>query len=189
MIVIQNRRTPLEKIQKQFGDFPVLDVTSRGKEPWIRFSPFYPHGGIPVPFSPGWVSTSVEGIWQGLKVFEQADVDRSKFRITTMKGIKRSVRMHGKVRGHRRGVDGNQLLSYKEARYAIYLPSYYWTLEHYLQDLVAELKELTGRGNVILLDYEVNCDVDNVSRPLSHAGLIKLYIEDNWPSIPIDSYA
>ncbi|TDD65424.1 hypothetical protein E1298_41375, partial [Actinomadura rubrisoli] len=25
----------------------VLDVTSRGDEPWVRFSPFYPHGGYP----------------------------------------------------------------------------------------------------------------------------------------------
>jgi len=44
-------------------------------EPWIKFSPFYPHGGIPVPFAPGYFSETVEGIWQGLKVFEKADGD------------------------------------------------------------------------------------------------------------------
>ena len=31
-------------------------------------SPFYPHGGIPIPFSGSVTSQSVEGIWQGLKV-------------------------------------------------------------------------------------------------------------------------
>lgn len=48
----------------------MLDVTSKGPEPWQRFSPFYAHGGIPVPFSVGLAGVSIEGIWQGLKVFE-----------------------------------------------------------------------------------------------------------------------
>jgi hypothetical protein len=181
MLVVQNHRTSFEKIQKQFGDVLIFDVTSRGSEPWIRFSPFYPHGHIPVPFSPGWVSASVEGIWQGLKVFEQADVDTSKFKITSMKNLKRSTRTYGKVLGHRRGVDGDQLLSYTEARRAIYLPSYYWVLEHYVQDLLTDLKQFEREKIVVLLDYETNYDINVVTRPLSHAGLIKLYIENNWP--------
>lgn len=31
----------------------ILDLTSRGEHPWVMFSPFWPHGEIPVPFSPG----------------------------------------------------------------------------------------------------------------------------------------
>jgi hypothetical protein len=65
----------------------LIDVTSRGSEPWVRLSPFYPHGGIPVPFTPGVVSASVEGIWQALKVFERTDVDRRKLDVTTMTGL------------------------------------------------------------------------------------------------------
>src|SRR5579859_5795813 len=136
MLVVQNRRTSSEKIQQRYENATILDVTSRGTEPWIRFSPFYPHGRIPVPLSQGWVSASVEGIWQGLKVFEREDVDPSKFAITTMKHLKRSTRVHGKVLGHRNGVKGDQLLAYREARHAIYLPTYYWVLEHCLQDLL-----------------------------------------------------
>ena len=135
MFVVQSRRIALEKIGKQYADATILDVTSRGSEPWIRFSPFYPHGGIPVPFSPGLVGMSVEGIWQGLKVFEQADVDSSKFAITTMKGLKRSTRKFGKILGHRKGMTGDQLLAYVEARTAIYLPTYQWVLEHCLRRL------------------------------------------------------
>ena len=185
MFVIQNHRTPLEKIQKQFGDALILDVTSRASEPWIRFSPFYPHGGIPVPFSPGWVSACVEGIWQGLKVFERADVDTNKLNITTMKNLKRSTRAYGNILGHRKGLGGDQLLSYREARHTIYLPSYYWVLNNCLQDLITTLKSVEREKIVVFLDYETNYDINIVTRPLSHAGLIKLYVEDNWPH-PLD---
>jgi hypothetical protein len=83
----------------------VVDVTSRGPHPWVRFSPFYPHGGIPVPLSPGVTGTSVEAIWQALKVFESAGVDRALLRTTRMTGLKRTVRRYGPVLGHRAGLD------------------------------------------------------------------------------------
>lgn len=181
MIVIYNRRTSLENIQHQHPHAAIFDMTSRGSHPWIRFSPFYPHGGIPVPFSLGCESHSVEGIWQGLKVFERADVDPSKFAITTMKNLKRSTRTYGRVLGHRQGIAGDQLLPYVEARYRIYLPTYSWVLEHSLQDLLIELKHLEKEKTLVFLDYETNGDIHVVTRPLSHAGLIKLYLEDNWP--------
>ncbi len=181
-LIIKSRHLPPESLQKRYGDSTIIDVTSRGSEPWIRFSPFYPHGGIPVPFSPGEFSMTVEGIWQGLKVFETSDIDHTKLSISDMKGIKRSVRKYGKVLGHRTGLIGDRLLSYKEARGQIYLPSYRWVLENRVQDLIYKLKELVADTNVVLLDYETNFDIDNLSRPLSHAGLIKLYLEDNWPT-------
>lgn len=181
MYIVASRRTSMEKLQQRYSEAFIVDVTSQGAQPWVRFSPFYPHGGIPVPFSPGYVSASVEGIWQGLKVFEQTDVNLATLQITNMKGIKRSVRKHGKVLGHRQGLTGEQLLPYVEARRTIYLPSYRWVLDHCLQDLLAELRVLEREKTVVLLDYETNCDVDNVTRPLSHASLIKLYLEGNWP--------
>ncbi|WP_374223344.1 hypothetical protein [Streptomyces sp. F63] len=52
-----------------FPGAEVIDVTSRAPEPWVRLSPFYPHGGIPVPYCDDVTSESVEGIWQALKVF------------------------------------------------------------------------------------------------------------------------
>lgn len=181
MIVIYHRRTSREKIWQSYPDADILDVTSQGSQPWIRFSPFYPHGNIPVPFSPGSFSASVEGIWQGLKVFEEAGVDPSKFEITRMKNLKRSVRTNGKVLGHRQGVEGEELLPYLDARYLIYLPTYLWVLEHPLQDLLVELRQIEQEKTVALLDYETNCDINETKRPLSHAGLIKLYLENNWP--------
>jgi hypothetical protein len=171
--LVKSRRASVEKLLAQHPGASAVDVTSRGPQPWVRFSPFFPHGGIPVPFSPGQTAMSVEGIWQGLKVFEKADVDPATFQIATMKGIKRTVRTFGKVLGHRAGIAGERLLSYAEARRVIYVPTYRWVLQHKLAAEVAALREL-GRGGrtVLLLDYETNCDVDDLSRPLSHASLV-----------------
>lgn len=181
MIIIANRRTSLATLRQRYAHAAIIDVTSRGPEPWQRFSPFYPHGGIPVPFAPGCVSASVEGVWQGLKVFEQTDIDVSRFTNTTMKRLKRSTRAYGQVLGHRQGIAGTQLLSYAEARRTIYLPSYHWVLTHKLQDLLVEIQQQALEQDVVLLDYEMNCDLNNLAKPLSHAGLIKRYLEGGWP--------
>lgn len=181
-LIIKSRRASVDKLSKIYPDAVIIDVTSRGLSPWVRFSPFYPHSGIPVPFSPEKFSMTVEGIWQGLKVFETTDVDPSKLSISDMKGIKRSTRKYGKVLGHRVGLTGDKLLSYGEARRQIYLPSYKWVLDNRVQDLIHELQKLVAKKTVVLLDYETNSEIDNLSRPLSHAGLIQLYLEGDWPT-------
>jgi hypothetical protein len=109
-------------------------------------------------------------------------VDARKLEVSTMKGIKRSVRTSGPVRGHRMGLHGDRLLSYVEARRSIYLPSYRWVLEHNLQALTTRLRDLSQNHLVLLLDYETNGDVDDVSSPLSHAALVKSFVEGQWPS-------
>jgi hypothetical protein len=182
MIIVHSRRVAIERTKQKYPDAAIFDLTSHGVQPWLRFSPFYPHGNIPVPFSPGRVSASVEGIWQGLKVFEHADIDPSRFTVTSMKGLKRSVRAYGRVLGHRKGVDGTKLLDYAQARRLIYLPTYHWVLVHCLQDELRQLQELAEKPTVILLDYETNDDVADLSHPLSHAGLVKQYLERQWPT-------
>jgi hypothetical protein len=178
-IQLDSRRRAPATLQARYPDATILDVTSRGPEPWVRLSPFYPHGDIPVPFSPGVTGQSVEGIWQALKVFDRVDVDLSKLHLTSMRGLKRTSRALGDVRGHRRGVDGSALLSYVDARRQVYLPTYRWVLENKAADLVKTLRGLPG--DVVLLDYTVNDDVDDVSRPLSHAALVQRFVEGRWP--------
>ena len=175
-VVSKRRRRAVEEFRADPG-VVVHDVTSKGEEPWVRFSPFYPHGGIPVPFSPGVTAMSVEGIWQALKVFESADVDLRKLEVADMRNLKRTARRFGRVLGHRAGVHGTRLLPYVEARRAIDLPSYWWVLDHRVADLVRELRSEAARGSVVLLDYTDNVDVDDVSRPLSHAGLVVAHVE------------
>lgn len=182
-ITIASRRLAPATIANRFGPAAiVLDVTSRGSDPWVRFSPFFPHGDLPVPFSPGITSQSVEGIWQGLKVFALADIDPAKFAVTSQRGIKRSARTLGPVLGHRAGVHGDHLLDYATARHQIYLPSYRWMLDHHAQTQLADLRQMSTLHQVVLLDYETNSDPADLSHPLSHAALIVRYLANDWPA-------
>lgn len=181
MIIIASKRRKAENIVKEYPGAILADVTSQAKDGLVKLSPFYPHGDIPVPFSPGWTATCVEAIWQGLKVFEQADVDTEMFKNDTMKGLKRTVRRFGKPLGHRRGVNGTELLGYIEARKEIYVPTYRWVLEHKVQKIIERLREASRTKTIVLLDYNTNCDIDDGRKPLSHAYLIKAYAEGLYP--------
>ena len=181
MILIESKRKKYDNILKKHPDAIIADVTSHAKDSLIKLSPFYPHGGIPVPFSNGVTATCVEAIWQGLKVFEGADVDVQMFHNDTMKNIKRTVRKLGKPLGHRKGVTGTELLGYIEARKLIYIPTYKWVLEHKVQSIIERLREASQTKTIVLLDYNTNCDVDDPKKPLSHAFLIKAYVEGLYP--------
>lgn len=182
MIIIESKRKKPATILKKYPDAILADVTSSAKDGLVKLSPFYPHGGIPVPFSEGYKATCVEAIWQGLKVFEGAGVDTSLFQNDTMKGLKRTVRRFGKPLGHRKGVNGSELLGYIEARKQIYIPTYRWVLENKVANIIERLKAASEEGmTIVLLDYDTNADVENAKKPLSHASLIKAYVEGIYP--------
>lgn len=186
MIYIESKRRKVERIQAQYPEADILDITSVSIYAYARLlSPFYPHGNIPVPFTPNVYSMSVEGIWQGLKVFELYDVDVSKFQNATMKGLKRTVRRFGKPLGHRQGVWGEKLLDYFEARIQIYLPSYKWVLDNVPQvkAIVKRIAERAINHDIVFLDYNTNDDYRDLTAPLSHAGLLKMYIEGKYPNL------
>lgn len=175
MIVVANKRKKEETLRKEYPGCVIIDVTSNSEDgEFVKFSPFYPHGGIPVP-GMNRTAASVEGIWQGLKTFESGEgIDFETMNNRTMKNLKRTVRTHGKCLGHKYG---NRLLGYLEARHFIYLPAYNWVLENKLNDLCVKLKKLSASRIVVLLDYETNGDVDDASKPLSHASLVKAYVD------------
>ncbi len=169
MIVIESKRKKAETILKKYPNAILADVTSSTTNEGLRkLSPFYPHGGIPVPFSEGYTASCVEAIWQGLKVFKEADVDTSLFSNSMMKGLKRTVRRFGEPLGHRKGVNGTELLGYIEARK--------------VATIIDKMRKASDEGKIIvLLDYDTNADVENVKKPLSHASLIKAYVEGIYP--------
>jgi len=184
-IIIASKRKRVETLKRDYPDAVILDVTSKSECKLVQFSPFYPHCDIPVPFSEGITASCVEAIWQGLKVFRHEGINKQLFANKTMKNMKRTVRVNGEVLGHQKGIFSKELLGYLEARRDIYLPSYKWVLENKLQDLVEELRKIAEEKDIVLLDYETNCDV-NAHKPLSHAYLIKAYLEGNWPEITIE---
>ena len=181
MIIIESKRKKPETILKKYPNAILADVTSGAKDGLRKLSPFYPHYGIPVPFSEGYTATCVEAIWQGLKVFESCDVDVQMFQNDTMKNIKRTVSRFGKPLGHRKGINGTELLGYIEARKLIYIPTYKWMLENKVKDIIDRLREASKTKTIVLLDYDTNSDVENAKKPLSHASLIKAYVEGTYP--------
>lgn len=182
MIYIVNKRRKIERIEAEYPNAYILDLTSKSIYAQ-KLSPFYPHGNIPIPFSKGATATCVEAVWQGLKVFENEGVSMETFKNATMHNLKRTVRKLGKPLGHQKGLYSNELLDYFEARKNIYLPTYKWMLEN-IPDVKAILKKITEKAkdcDIVFLDYNTNIDYKNLSTPLSHAGLVKLYIEGKYP--------
>ena len=186
MIIVESKRKKPATILKKYPNAILADVTSSAKDGLVKLSPFYPHGGIPVPFSDGFTATCVEAIWQGLKVFEGCDVDIQMFKNDTMKNIKRTVRRFGKPLGHRKGVNGTELLGYIEARKQIYIPVYRWVLENKVVGIIERLREASKTKTIVLLDYDTNADVENAKKPLSHASLVKAYAEGIYPYDDVD---
>lgn len=184
MIQLASKRKKLTTLQKEYPDAIFADVTSKATDDLRKLSPFFPHYDIPVPFTEGMTATCVEAIWQGLKVFEGADVDIEMFRNDTMKNIKRTVRRFGMPLGHRKGVHGTELLGYIEARKQIYIPTYRWVLENKVAHIIDRLRKASETRTIVLLDYDTNADVENARKPLSHASLIKAYAEGTYPYGP-----
>lgn len=184
MIYIENKKRKLENIQKQYPNADILDITSTTEKRYAQLlSPFYPHGGIPIPFTHGMTAVSVEGIWQGLKVFEYEDISIETLQNKTMKNLKRTVRKYGTPKGHRKGVYGTELLDYFSARMLIYIPSYKWVLDNIpeVQNVVNRIKMRAKDNDIVLLDYNTNTDFRDISKPISHAGLLKAYIDGTYP--------
>ena len=181
MIYIENKKKKEKTLLAKYTNAIIVDVTSKAPTALVKLSPFYPHGEIPIPFSENKTAKSVEGIWQALKVFESTDIDNEMFQNETMKNIKRTVRKFGKPLGHRKGINGTELLSYIDARIQIYLPSYLWVLENKVSEILTRLKEASQKEDIVLLDYATNCDVLNPKKPLSHAFLVKAFVENSYP--------
>lgn len=183
MIYIESKRKSIKTLEKKYPSARIIDVTSNAEFPWVKFSPFYPHGNLEIPFSENFIGESVEGIWQGLKVFSTQDIDISKFSIKSMKGLKRTVRSFGKPLGHRAGINGTELLDYITARKKIFLKLYAQVLQDKVYDLVIKLKDEAEYQDLVLLDFETNEDIENPKKPLSHAALIKLFLQKKFPEV------
>jgi hypothetical protein len=183
-VIVVNRRRGLHQLKLAYPDHIFCDVTKNSSdEDLVQLSPFYPHAGIPVPFS-SITAESVEGLWQGLKVFSRTDgaiedIDTRCLSNRTQKGIKRTLRAKGRSQclGHR-CIDSGTLLDYTSARRLIYMPAYRFVLEHRAQRAIHKLIAIWRRSPIVLLDYSTNVDIDNILTPLSHAGLVRDYMAE-----------
>lgn len=190
MIVVANKKRKMEKLQEEYPGAIIFDITSSSSYKGGQLlSPFYPHKNIPIPGdSRGMTAYSVEGIWQGLKVFENAGIDMRSFRNDTMKDVKRTVRKFGRPLGHQYGVYSKELLSYLDAKRLIYAPSYKYVLENVpeVKAIIEKIRQKAQECDIVLLDYNTNPDNREASKPLSHAELVKMYIEGRYPQTEED---
>lgn len=177
MITIDSNQIELKSLQKKYQNAIIADVTYTAKDYLVQLSPLYPHGGIPVPNSGCTTANSVEAIWQGLKIFEYEDIDTSLFTKENAKELNRSSSKLGKMLGHRFGINGLEVLNYADARRRIFIRSYRWVLDYKVQDIIKQLRDATKSQTIVLLDNHVNCDIYNYNEPLSHAYLVKAYVE------------
>lgn len=174
MIFVAHKRSKEKSIISKYGECTIVDVTSKANGEIRKLSPFYPHGKIPIPNS-DFTSESVEGIWQGLKVFHKKGIDYKSFDNRTGKNIKRTVRKFGLPKGHQYGTDSNEILSYIEARLKIYLPVYKYVLENHCSHIIDRLRTAAQVKTIVLLDYTTNGNVFDGSTPLSHAQLVRSF--------------
>ena len=177
MIIVESKHKDLEVVRKKYPDAIIADITIEAKSCLCRLSPLYPHGGIPIPNSGYETASCVEAIWQGLKVFENEDIDTCLFRKEDSKELKRSSQEYGNLLGYRFGTSGLVILNYADAQRRILIPTYRWVLDYKVQDIIIRLRKASETKTIVLLDYNTNCDPQNYKKPLSCAYLVKAYAE------------
>lgn len=177
--------------------FYIVNVTSKGREAsrvggdpaeeWAELSPYTPQLDemVEVKLSNGEVirSTTVEGLWQGLKIFENVGVEWGSFQHQRVRDVrKRSSRVNGKVLGHYDGM-GVDPLSYVKARKMIYLPAYLQQLRgRNGSRIIQRLREIARERKIALVDFTINGDINDTQRPLSHAALVRLEVLGKYPN-------
>lgn len=187
-IYIANRKRKKDSLEKEFRGAVFIDVTSQsGSDVFRTLSPMYPHGGIPVAFTGRTMTAmSVESIWQGLKVFENEAADFSWFQKTSVKGLKRVEKIHGRgaILGHQQGIHQDRpLLSLIEARRLIFTPTYKWVLKNKASQAIGMIQTTLEKNDVVLLESGYERDIRDIFTPLPHASLIKLFLLGQYPNI------
>lgn len=169
---IQRRFTPMVFLPFRLRDqvpagSTVYDVSSYAEYWYCTLSPFWPHGGIPVPGMPGTESDSVEGIWQGLKLISGKIAPR----YFQCQGHKRG----GSPRGHRYG---DKLLKIVEAREKIYRASYEWMLINRADPLlIAAFTEAAFAGSAQYFhDVSNNGRIGDPDEGWAHAAVLVQFL-------------
>ena len=127
-------------------------------------------------------SALLDQIRKELAEHKYIEKNLKKFEITKMKGIKRPTRFYGIPLGHRRGING-ELIDYYNARKLIYVPAYLWMLKNKTNSIITDLQDKALKSDIVLLDYTTNENIEDLSKPLSHASLIKMILIENDKSL------
>ena len=142
MIYIESIYSNITHIKNYYSNPTIINVSPFVHNGYLSsFSPYYPHGNIRVPITPQYTAVSVQAAWQGLKVFENSDVDINTFKIKDFTKVDRTIKQFGKLRGFRKGVNGNIILDLAEARKKLYIPTYRQVLDYHLNTIIAQIRQ------------------------------------------------
>lgn len=144
----------------------IIDLTMMyQKNPFSILSPYYLHGGIPVPYTYNTYLNSVRDVWCALR---------------TARGVNSSKTNPNDFK-FRKGLNANDYWTYKEARKKILIPLYCWMLEEKAFNMVNYLRSIFQSQPIIIADFTINSDIENTDEALSFAYLLKSYIEGSGP--------
>lgn len=173
---------PKSRMKKFLGrtdlpqDMITVDVSGKGAGEWAVLAPTFAHGDIPVPGLAGVTSKTVEGIWEGLKRFENEgenlallETDKPKKRKLTDAG--------GKFLGWAYGSE--TLKDEIEARQKIFIPAYTWMVKNSPEARAKfdALVDLARKNTLHVYDNIENSDSHD-PRPYSYAALLTDMLKD-----------
>lgn len=158
MIILESNIENIQKIKKENPRAIIADVTINSNSEYRKLHPSFDWGNVPFPYEYGLVTTSsVEAVWNTLKIKEN---NNSRFR---------------------RDSYSNSIYDYLEARKNLLIPTYRWMLEHNAATVIKEMRRANSDKTIVLYDVEDNYSIENLDKPLSHAFLIKAYVEGLAP--------
>ena len=176
MIFIDTILKSREQLSEEYSYAEFIDLSFWSKDFGRRLNPYYPYGDIPIPYDSGCMKACcVESVWQGLKVFEEADVDKDVFQLYQPNELERVQYEKGNLSGFRRGVYGHDILTYEEAYRGIYVKTYKWMIENHAKDIIDSIREIHEKTTIVLLDVNTNYFEGTLGHCLSHAYLVKAY--------------
>lgn len=144
----------------------IVDLTTiQNGNKFNKLSPYYPHGGIPIPNTPNLQLDSVNEVWQ--KLYDKGN-ERNK------DDVCKSIRF-------KKGLHINEYFTYVEARQKIFIPIYCWMLENKAYKIIENLRKLLLFKAIVIIDRSINENIDDINKPLSCAFLLKAYIEGKEP--------
>lgn len=157
MIEVIDKTNQERMLKLQRLGYILIDLTRFSKDDVYRkFHPSYPHGDVPIPEFPEYKAQSVEGIWEGLKLFETTGIDADKFHSTDPMNLIRTEEIYGEYLGHRYGTD--TILTEKDAYEFIYKPLYAWQVQVKLKKEFEILKELYKKTSMVWIVDDVYDD-------------------------------
>lgn len=145
----------------------VLDVTLGGGMGMM--APEYAVGGLAVPGRDE-KALSILGMWEGLKVFKNRDVDPGFFSNEKKLGEVRKCKSYGKLVGVRKG---NEILGFEEAVESVFKEAYREMIREKYPKIIEGLRKKSDERVVVLLDYPEEMR----KSPCSHGEILKEMIE------------